>query len=147
MSIRSGAMSRLISASGFDAVAPAQAGATLKCLTQIPGRNRVHPINLYLRLRANQRGQSLDEIPRCRDREMRGDGGLVLPFFVKEQARRVVAVGVDIVRDTAGFGAGSGAMFAAQCDDLFALGGPDHEGCGNDDHRLSVARVVLFDMK
>ncbi len=78
---------------------------------------------------------------------MRGDRGFILPFFVKEQLRRVFAVGVDMMRETAGFGAGPGAMFAAQGDDFLALGGLNGEGCGNDDHSFSVARVVLFDMK
>ncbi len=78
---------------------------------------------------------------------MRGDGGFILPFFVKEQSRRVFAIGMDMVRNAAGFCARAGAMLGAQRDDLFALGGLDSEGCRNDDHSFSVARVVLFDMK
>lgn len=77
---------------------------------------------------------------------MRGDGSFVLPFFMKEQPRRVLAIGVDMMRETAGFDAGAGAMLAAQRDDILALGGRDSEGCGDDDHNFSVARVVLFDI-
>ena len=78
---------------------------------------------------------------------MGSDGGFVLPLFVKEQSRRVVAIGVNMMRDTTRLSTGTGAMLAAQGDNLIALGGLDSKGCGNDNHNSSVARVVLFDMK
>ena len=78
---------------------------------------------------------------------MGGDGGFVLPFFVKEQPSGIFAIGVDMVRNTARFGAGAGAMFTTQANDLIASGRLDREGCRNDNHSFSVARVVLFDMK
>lgn len=93
---------------------------------------------------------------------MRGNSGFVLPFFVVEQAVGILAVGVDMMRNTAWFRAGANAMLGAQGNYLVAtgrkLGG---DGSGDDDHRMrlaqhsdfanghsfSVARVVLLDMK
>ena len=78
---------------------------------------------------------------------MRGNRRLVPPLFMIEQPLRVFAVDVDVMRDTARFGAGPGAMFDAQRNDLLPTGWRDREGSRNDDHNFSVARVVLFDMK
>jgi hypothetical protein len=77
---------------------------------------------------------------------MRRDGGFVLPFLMKEQPRRVFAIGMDMMRETARFGTRSGAMLNTQRNDLLALGRWNSEGSGNDDHNFSVARVVLFDI-
>jgi hypothetical protein len=78
---------------------------------------------------------------------MRSNGGFVQPLLMIEQPRGGFAIDVDMMRDTARFVAGTGAMLAAQCDDLRASGGRDREGCGDDYHNFRVARVVLFDMK
>ena len=78
---------------------------------------------------------------------MRGDGGLILPLLVEEQPRRILTIGMDMMRDATGFGARSSTMFGAQGDDFFALGSRNGEGSGYYDHSFSVARVVLFDMK
>ncbi len=78
---------------------------------------------------------------------MRGNSSFILPLLMIEQPLRVFAVNEDVMRDTARLGAGPGAMFDAQRNDLLPTGWRDREGSRNDDHNFSVARVVLFDMK
>ena len=77
---------------------------------------------------------------------MRSNSSFVLPFLVIEQPRRIFAIGMDMVRDTAGLRTGPRAMLDTPRDDLRALGRRNREGCGDDDHNFSVARVVLFDI-
>ena len=60
---------------------------------------------------------------------MCGDGGFVLPLFVEEQPRRVFAIRMDMMGDTAGLCAGTGAMLATQRNDLVTPVGRDGEGC------------------
>jgi len=72
---------------------------------------------------------------------------LILPFLIIEQPRRVFAIRMDMMQHTARFGPRPDAMLYAQRNNLFAIDRRNREGCGNDDHNFSVARVVLFDMK
>ena len=98
-------------------------------LAKISRRNRLRPIYLHRRTLSKQRGQPFDEFSRSRNREMRGDGGFVLPLFMKEQPRQVFAIRVDMVGNAARLGAGPGAMLATQGDDFLTRLRRDGKGC------------------
>ncbi len=77
---------------------------------------------------------------------MRSNRSLILPLFMKEQPLRIFAILMNMMRDTARFSARPHAMLDAQRDNFLPTGGRNSEGCGDDDHNFSVARVVLFDI-
>ncbi len=78
---------------------------------------------------------------------MGSNGSLISPLLVKKQPVRILAIRMDMVRETARFGARPGAMLGAQGDDVRASVSRDSKRGRNDNHNFNVARVVLFDMK
>ena len=89
-------------------------------LTQVLSRHRFRSINPDLGPPTNQRGQPFHKGPRFRHRKMGSNGSLISPLLVKKQPVRILAIRMDMVRETARFGARPGAMLGAQGDDVRA---------------------------
>ena len=95
--------------------------------------------------RGRQLAQALHEVPAGGHVEMRKQGGHVGPVFDKDEARRVFAIDMHIVGDTAGLGAGPGDVFQAEIKDSVMDIRRGHNTPDNDDHlAISPARWRLY---
>ena len=84
--------------------------------------------------RGRQFAQALHEVSAGGYVEMCKQGGHVGPVFDKDEAGRVFAIGMDIVGDTARFGAGPGDVFKAEIEDSAVRIRRGDNTPDNDDH-------------
>jgi hypothetical protein len=90
--------------------------------------------NFHVGRCGGQFAEALHKVPAGGQIEVRKQGGHVGPVFDEDEARRVFAIDMDVVSNTAGFGAGPGDVFQAEVEDSVVRIRRRPNTPDNDDH-------------